>query len=402
MNTRTGEVHAYSARKVIMATGPFRVPYPALTKPYRLHTMPIDLSGDGHAAMLRAGAVMGKLELGSGSIHPWHYFTAPGMEMLCGLGQLGIFVNGKGERFFTGNLRQKLPGRSALGVGIATEMKAGRGPVCVDMSYFTPEQRRLLKQVIPIIMGNIEAAGFDLAKDQVPYTVTPAATNSVSGGGAHVDGGMRTNIPGLYAVGNCSDGAHMTMSQTLPECAAMGFWAGQHAGETFRDVPPPKLVQKQVTNRQQTLLSPLMRKGGPSYDEVHKRMESLYDHYITYTLTDEQGQKALAGLRSIIHEDLPRITAREPRELAKTLGLTNFLEFLEPVLTVLLHRKESRGNVVRPDYPYTDNRNWLKYTFCRKEATSEIGVWDEPLPPERLAGVERKKELHPFFRQEAL
>jgi succinate dehydrogenase / fumarate reductase flavoprotein subunit len=400
VHTRSGEIHIIEARKVIMATGPFRVPYPRLDRPYRLYSMPIDLSGDGHAAMLRAGAAMGKLELGSGSLNPWHFYTAPGLEMLSGLGGSAIFTNAAGERFLVDStLRQSLFGRAAVGVGIAREMREGRGPVSVDITHFTPEQRRLLRQVIPIIMNNWEAAGFNPTKDAVPYALTLMATHSVMGGGAHVNEQMEATVQGLYAAGNCSDGSHMTMAQTLPECAAMGYWAGEHAGKTFRDTAPSPVVEEQINERLRGMLEPLNRPEGTSYKEVHEKMENLYSEWITYTLTDERGRGALRVLRSIIDEDLPRMGASDPRQLAKVIGIKNFLEFLEPVLTTLLHRKESRGNVLRPDYPFMDNQDWLKYTFTRKGPNGQIAIWDEPLPESRLTAVAREKQIHPFFME---
>ena len=399
VNTRSGAVHVFEARVTICATGPFHVPYPRLDRPYRLYGMPVDLSGDGHAMMLRAGAVMGKLEFGGMAISPWHFFAAPGMEMLFGLGGTSVLVNNKGERFLAHkNHRKEMTGRSSISLAVARELKEGRGPVCVDITFFTPEQRRLLKQVIPIVMGNWEAAGFDPAKDAVPYTSIFMATHSVSGGGVQVNEQMETTLPGLLAGGNCSDGAYMSMAQALPQCAAMGYIAGENAGVTYAGTAKPALVEEQVKSLQEEILRPLKREGKVTYEAVHGHIDDLYSNFIGLTLREEMGQKAVALIQGPLRDSLGKIRARDPRELGKVLGLKNFVQALEAILQVLLHRKESRGNVLRPDYPRIDNVEWLKYTRARLEHGGQLTIWDEPLPQERIDSLPRTKELHPFFR----
>ena len=61
-HTRTGEVHEIVANATVVCTGPYKFPYPWPGS--TLGYMPIDLSGDGIAMMMRAGAELSRLELG--------------------------------------------------------------------------------------------------------------------------------------------------------------------------------------------------------------------------------------------------------------------------------------------------------------------------------------------------
>ena len=96
---------------------------------------------------------------------------------------------------------------------------------------------------------------------------------------------------------------------------------------------------------------------------------------------------------------MPTMKAGDPHDLAKVLGMRNFLQCMEISVEVVRRRTESRGNVLREDYPYMDNENWLKYTFARMSGNGELGLFDEPIPEDEHHRIpERIKVLHPFFR----
>ena len=110
-----------------------------------------------------------------GSPHPAEFHCAPGLEMLGGLGCR--FVNAQGENILPGKGKEPAASgnavvqnrRSTLGHAILRETKAGRN-VFLDCTHFTPEQHRLVKQVVPILIHTFERAGYNLSKDVVPYS----------------------------------------------------------------------------------------------------------------------------------------------------------------------------------------------------------------------------------------
>jgi succinate dehydrogenase/fumarate reductase flavoprotein subunit len=68
------------------------------------------------------------------------------------------------------------------------------------------------------------------------------------------------------------------------------------------------------------------------------------------------------------------------------------------VLQVLHHRTESRGNLIRDDYPYLDNDNWLVHTVAQRTGAEDTRVWDIPIPEDwRVHRPPQGKALHPYF-----
>jgi succinate dehydrogenase / fumarate reductase flavoprotein subunit len=208
-----------------------------------------------------------------------------------------------------------------------------------------------------------------------------------------------TSIPGLYAAGNCSDGAYMRMGQALPGCSVMGAWAGESASAQVREREAGKVNSAQVGELASRALAPLARDKGVSFQQAHKRFERLYVDVIDRVLTAESLERSLQVARSVRSEDLPRMTARDPHELTKVNALKNFVGAFEAVLMVLLRRKESRGNVLREDCPETDNVEWAKFTVLKKEWGDAIRLWEEPIPEDdEHTPHEKTKTVHSFFR----
>lgn len=396
IHSRTGHVYVFRCRTVVMATGPLMVPFHQRDGAGRGRGMPIDLAGDGHAAMLRAGTIMGKLELGSAAIVPWGFYCAPGLEPLLAIGGRDIFVNAEGDRFLVGNdVNRDMRARSALGLSFLRELREGRGPVYLDIRHLDFNQRRLLRQVIPIVLSNFESAGFDITRDRIPYSIIVMATHSVGGGGATLNERMATSIPHLYAAGNCTDGAYMSMQQNLTDCAAMGYWAGIHAAQEALSITASSPDAAQIKALSHALSAPLRQSSGTSYAAAKERIQALYSEKFGMTLDARRGEEILSVLDLVIEEELPRAKASDVRDACRLHSLSNFVQVLKAVLTVIIHRTESRGNVVRDDYPMVDNERWLKYTRLRKEADGSLVVWDEPVA--RHIAVAERLTRHSFF-----
>lgn len=119
---------------------------------------------------------------------------------------------------------------------------------------------------------------------------------------------------------------------------------------------------------------------------------------VDHVLTARNLEKAIAVTRQIKDEELPRLSAKDLHDLAKVNALKNFIEVFEPALRVMLRTKESRGNVLREDYPEVDNIELAKFTVSRKAASGDIEIWEEPVPEDQdYPPVQRIKTRHPFF-----
>lgn len=391
---RSGEPHVFQAKATVLCTGPIHFPYPRAG--WGFHGMPINTTGEGAAFAFRAGAELSKMEFLSGwGVIPAEFYCAPGLEMGSALG--ARFVNAQGEVIAEGaGLR-----RFRLGRAVIREYGMGRGPVYWDVTHLDPADLRLYKQVVPIVINSYERAGYDPSREKVPYvTMFPFLSGTLGGAGVRIKESGEASLPGLYAAGNNSDGAFIGLAQALNLCAVGGWYSGEAAGQAASKEARAEPQKSQIENLIEETFRPMRIKTGVSFNDLRRELENLYGREITQVLNKARLERGLSKVRGLREALLPRLRASEPRELAKVLSMKNFVESLEMSLEVVLHRTESRGNVLREDFPHIDNENWLKYTFMRREENGRPVLVDETIPegPEREL-PERRKVLHPFFKR---
>jgi succinate dehydrogenase / fumarate reductase flavoprotein subunit len=397
MDTRTGDCIVAEAPVTVMATGPIHFPYPRPAAPFT--GMPVELSGDGVAMAFRAGAELGKMEVGGDGLVQAMFHAAQGFEMLLGLG--GRLLNGRGENFLPAYAETHEHGsgarRSSLGNAATRELEAGRGPVLRDNRNLDRADIRLLDLVIPIIMRTFRSAGIDVGADLVPYTRALVGSTAVSGAGIHVQPDGRTSLPGLFAAGNTTDGAYVVMGQNLATCAVLGYWAGRATREAVDRARPAGVRPDQIRRLITRMKELRARTGATSLESAHHRVEQVL-RGVGRVMTAGKLDAALEELTRIREEELPAVQAGSVREAVKLLGLRNYCEVLDVAYRVMNHRTESRGNVLRADYPCTDNLNWLCMTRARLAPGGEAEIWDVPRPesPE-YKEVARTTAPHPFF-----
>ncbi len=393
---REREVHVCEARSVVMCAGGFNFGY---KRPGQWFAgMPLNITSDGVAMQLRAGAVMGNMAVGSKYLQTMEFLCAPGIEHFTTMGT--SYFNRLGDdvmkRF--SESEAEFTRRLSLGQAVALEMLEGNGPVYLDCTGLAPENMRLLYEVIPIIMNTFEAAGYDLAKERVPYLPVLAATyGSSHGGGAVVDDRCRTSLPGLFAAGASSDGMNISPNLNLSWCMVLGWWAGRHAADHARKADLKGAVARQVESLARNVTRHL-KPAGISFVEVHGRAADLL-HELGVILSDEKIDRVRRGLLEIL-ATYDNVMARDPHDLVKVLGLRNSIEALTAVLDYLLHRQESRGSVINRDHPETDNDRWLVLSKSIIE-NGALKIWDEPIPPSQFYVHYRPrpgKTMHPFFK----
>ncbi|HXF98105.1 MAG TPA: FAD-binding protein, partial [Gaiellaceae bacterium] len=188
-------------------------------------TNPPGAVGDGVAAAYRAGAAVADLELVQ--FHPTALADSSLLlsEALRGAGAL--LLDERGERF-----TDELAPRDVVARAIAA-----RGTALLDL-------RPVDRSRFPSLMGSLAARGYDPARAPVP--VSPAAHYTVGGVVTDLEG--RTELPGLYAAGECAatgvHGANRLASNSLLECLVFGRRAALAAlaepGLPSRLPPPPQ------------------------------------------------------------------------------------------------------------------------------------------------------------------
>ena len=133
-------------------------------------------------------------------------------------GEGALLLDARGSRF-----TDELAPRDQVSAAILDQM-AAEGSECVWLDL-----RPLPGDRFPSVFAAIRAAGLEPASDPVP--VSPAAHYLV--GGIVTDLDARTNVPRLYAVGECActgvHGANRLASNSLSECFVFGSRAARAA-----------------------------------------------------------------------------------------------------------------------------------------------------------------------------
>ena len=182
-------------------------------------TNPAGARGDGLAMAYRAGADIENTEYVQ--FHPTALALPGRMKFL-----ISEALRGEGGRLKTpgGALFDDLAPRDVLSQQIYTEMLSNNYPyVLLDIaSYRTPQ---FIRQRFPTIYRHCKSRGIDITRDSIP--VVPVAHYFC--GGVKVDLWGRTNIMGLYAVGEVTctglHGANRLASTSLLEGLVWGVRA---------------------------------------------------------------------------------------------------------------------------------------------------------------------------------
>jgi succinate dehydrogenase/fumarate reductase flavoprotein subunit len=378
-----------------MCTGPYKFPYPWPGS--TLGYMPVDLSGDGIAMMLRAGAELSRLELGGINLNPDDLLCAPGLESL--MPSNAKIDDKNGRRFLTDYdaKRMEMTSRALLYFAIAHQKELGNIP-SMDLRGINFERMELLKKAIPIVISSYEGLGLDVTKDPVPYSYQVAGTAGIFGAGARVTERGETTIPGLFAGGTCTDLAYLPGGH-LPFCSVTGEWAGGSAGNYASRTALKLLEPTQVEAAAREIEAPLKRPDDIRYAPVHRRLGELLMEKVGLVLRGDRLQAALDKLLEIRENEIARMHARDSHELAKVWGLSHYSQVLEATLRAYLYRTESRVAFIREDFPVIDNVNWIKMVVVQRQGDA-LRLWDEPLPESfHVVPVRPTQHAHLVFRQ---
>jgi succinate dehydrogenase / fumarate reductase flavoprotein subunit len=223
-----------------------------------------------------------------------------------------------------------------------------------------------------------------------PMKVFPAMHYTM--GGIWVNGeDQATNVPGIYAAGECEyqyHGANRLGANSLVSCIFGGGLAGPAAVKYAKNLEKGAEAtastvfdreKKRQDEKNQALLS---QDGTENPMTIWRELGGIMTEHVTVTRINKNLEKADAQIRALQERAKKMNLSDRTRWSNQTLNFARELEnmmILARVVTLgALARNESRGAHYKPDFPDRDDANWLKTTRA-KWVNNKIQLSYEPV-----------------------
>ncbi len=353
-----GQVEALAARFVVLATG-------GASRVYLYSSNPDGSTGDGIAMAWRAGCRVANLEFMQ--FHPTCLYHPQAKNFLISeavRGEGGILLLPDGSRFMRNfDVRMELAPRDIVARAIDHEMKRlGAECVYLDISH---KPAAFIQEHFPNIYAKCLEYGFDMTRQPIP--VVPAAHYTC--GGVLTDLRARTDVAGLYAVGEVAftglHGANRMASNSLLECLVFAAAAADDIHPRLARAPEPPLLpawdESRVTDSDEEVVV--------SHNWAELR-QFMWD-YVGIVRTNKRLQRAQHRVELLLRE-IGEYYGNF-RVSGNLIELRNLAQVADLIIRCALARRESRG---------------LHYTLDYPQANESTPVRDTVRVPGNFAGVE--------------
>ncbi|HAP0162540.1 L-aspartate oxidase [Escherichia coli] len=335
-NRNKETVETCHAKAVVLATG-------GASKVYQYTTNPDISSGDGIAMAWRAGCRVANLEFNQ--FHPTALYHPQARNFLLTealRGEGAYLKRPDGTRFMPDfDERGELAPRDIVARAIDHEMKRlGADCMFLDISHKPAD---FIRQHFPMIYEKLLGLGIDLTQEPIP--IVPAAHYTC--GGVMVDDHGRTDVEGLYAIGEVSytglHGANRMASNSLLECLVYGWSAAE---DITRRMPYahgvstlPPWDESRVENPDERVVI--------QHNWLELRL-FMWD-YVGIVRTTKRLERALRRI-TMLQQEIDEYYAHF-RVSNNLLELRNLVQVAELIVRCAMMRKESRGLHFTLDYP---------------------------------------------------
>jgi succinate dehydrogenase / fumarate reductase, flavoprotein subunit len=406
-----GRFLLFRAKAVVLATG-------GIGRAYKITSNSWEYTGDGHSLAYHAGASLMDMEFVQ--FHPTGMIWPPsvrGILVTEGVrGEGGVLKNKDGRRFMFDDIPENYRAQTAdneeegwrytqgdrdarrppelltrdhVARCIVREVREGRGSphggVFLDIAWIKdriPKGEELIKRKLPSMYHQFkELADIDITRE--PMEVGP--TTHYMMGGVRVDPDTQmSDVPGLFAAGECAAGLHGANrlgGNSLSDLLVFGKRAGEYAARfaTSNGAANPHPDQIEATACR--AVEPFERTGENPY-QVQYDLQELMQDLVGIVRQEEEMQRALVELRRF-EERANRVAVIGNREYNggwhTALDLHHLLTVSEIIARAAIERKESRGAHFREDYPSKNDAVGRCNIIVRRTPSGEMQIIREPL-----------------------
>ena len=216
----------------------------------------------------------------------------------------------------------------------------------------------------------------------VPMRIFPGVHYSM--GGLWVDFDQKTNVPGLFAAGECDysiHGANRLGANSLVSCVYGGFVAAPSAIDYAKNVERKNTETNGVhafeLKRQQEINNNLIKQTGTENQyRLHEEMGKMMTDNVTVVRYNDR-LKATDDKLVELQDRLKRISINDSnlwatQAVPHARQLKNMLELARVITLGALNRDESRGAHYKPDFPDRNDERFLKTTIAEWSGESPI------------------------------
>ena len=418
----TGRFNVFAAKSIVLATG-------GIGKAFRVTSNSWEYTGDGHSLAYHAGAALIDMEFVQ--FHPTGMVWPPsvaGILVTEGVrGEGGILRNSEGYRFMFDDIPNlyknqtadneeegwnytqgdknarrppELLTRDHVARCIVREIKEGRGSpnggVFLDISWIKeklPNAAAHIKKKLPSMYHQfLQLAGIDITKE--PMEVGP--TTHYVMGGIRVDANSQmSDVPALFAAGECSAGLHGANrlgGNSLSDLLVFGKRAGEHASTFSKQNTFGRIDFSKVRETIDNALASLNRGNDGNSDDtenpylVQRDLQDLMQNKVGIVRNEVDMKQAIDEI-AVLKERAERAGVHGSRRYNPgwhtAMDLRNLMTFSEVIALSGLARKESRGAHSRIDFPNKEAKLAQVNTIARKGADGSPVVIQEPIVPIR-------------------
>jgi succinate dehydrogenase / fumarate reductase, flavoprotein subunit len=411
-----GRFHVFRAKSVVLATG-------GIGRAYKITSNSWEYTGDGHSLAYHAGA--GLMDMEFVQFHPTGMIWPPsvrGILVTEGVrGEGGVLRNRNGERFMfkdipplyisqtanseeegwrytQGDKEAKRPPelltRDHVARCIRREVREGRGSphggVFLDIAWIkqrVPNAREHIKKKLPSMYHQFkQLADIDITQEAMEVGPT---THYVMGGVRVNADSQMSDVPGLFAAGECAAGLHGANrlgGNSLSDLLVFGKRAGEYAAAFARENSLGELNPEELEVAENWALQPFERQGSENPYVVQHTLQDLMQELVGIVRQEQEMLQALDRIRELKAAS-ERVSVDGNREYNTgwhtALDLYHLLTVSEMITRAALERRESRGAHFRDDFPTKEERLGGFNIVVRKGADGEMEFRREPTSPMR-------------------